>query len=177
MYTRQQFREADRGVSPVIGVILMIAITVVIATATGTLVLQLVDDRTSELEAGDVEAEFSVSYGTDTVTVTHAGGDDLTDRNTDSVALAVTDTDTDATTRVLWADEASLPVTEGDSFTVDDPTVDSNGDDNYLDADGSVGFYLEPGDTVEVVWTGRRLGAPETQTETLETLTVGNATG
>jgi flagellin-like protein len=77
MEDHQQFGGADRGVSPVIGVILMIAITVVIAAATGTLVLQLVDDRTSELEAGDVEAEFSVSYGTDSVTVTHTGGDDI----------------------------------------------------------------------------------------------------
>ena len=133
----------------------------------------------AEFRTATPEAQFAGSYDAETgaLTVTHAGGDGLTDRNTDSVALAVTDADTDATTRVLWANESSLPVTEGDAFTVDDPTVDSNGDDNYLDADGSVGFYLEPGDTVEVVWTGRRLGAPETQTETLETLTVGNATG
>jgi flagellin-like protein len=108
MYTRQQFREADRGVSPVIGVILMIAITVVIATATGTLVLQLVDDRTSELEAGDVEAEFSVSYGTDTVTVTHAGGDDVP---ADQLLL-----DGDVERSQRWGEYGD--VSPGDSVTV-----------------------------------------------------------
>jgi len=121
-------------------------------------------------------SEFEGSYdnATGTVTVTHAGGDQLTGQ---SVALVVTDVDANTTTRLVWANESTLPVAEGDSFAVDDPRVDANGDGNYLDADGSVGFYLESGDTVDVVWTGRLTGAPETRTETLETVTVGNATG
>jgi len=125
-------------------------------------------------------ADFEGSYdsATGTVTVTHAGGDSLTDGNSQSVAVVVTDADNDTTTRLPWANESSgLPVAEGDSFAVDDPRVDADGDGNYLDADGSVGFYLEPGDTVEVVWTGRLTGAPETRTATLDTITVGNETG
>jgi len=124
-------------------------------------------------------ADFEGSYdnATGTVTVTHAGGDNLAGGSTQSVALLVTDADTDSTTRLLWANESTLPVTASDSFAVDDPSVDADDDGNYLDADGSVGFYLEPGDTVEVVWTGRLTGAPETRTETLETITIGNATG
>jgi len=120
-------------------------------------------------------ADFEGSYdnATGTVTVTHAGGDDLTG---DAVAVVVTDADTNATTRLLWANESTLPLTEGDSIAVDDPRVDANDDGNYLDGDASVGFYLESGDTVDVVWTGRRLGAPETQTETLGIVTVGNET-
>ena len=108
MEYRQRFDGVDRGISPVIGVILMIAITVVIATATGTLVLQLVDDRTSELEAGDVEAEFSVSYGTDTVTVTHAGGDDVP---ADQLLL-----DGDVERSQRWGEYGD--VSPGDSVTV-----------------------------------------------------------
>lgn len=108
MEDHQQFGEVDRGISPVIGVILMIAITVVIAAATGTLVLQLVDDRTSELEAGDVEAEFSVSYGTDTVTVTHTGGDDIL---ADQLLL---DGDVEASQR--WGEYGD--VSPGDSVTI-----------------------------------------------------------
>ncbi|MBX0285992.1 type IV pilin [Haloarcula salinisoli] len=121
-------------------------------------------------------ADFEGSYNntTGTVTVTHAGGDDLTG---ESVVVVVTDADGDTTTRLLWANESTLPVTEGDSFAVDDPLADTDGDGNYLDGDGSVGFYLEPGDTVAVVWTGRLTGAPETRTATLETITVGNETG
>ncbi|MFC6756015.1 type IV pilin N-terminal domain-containing protein [Halomicroarcula sp. GCM10025894] len=130
----------------------------------------------ADLRTAAPSADFEGSYdnATGAVTVTHAGGDDLTG---ESVALAVTDADNDTTTRLLWANESTLPVTEGDSVTVDDPRVDSNGDGNYLDADRSVGFYLEPGDTVDVVWTGRLTGAPETRTETLETITIGDETG
>jgi FlaG/FlaF family flagellin (archaellin) len=124
-----------------------------------------------------VEVEGSYNTATGTVTLTHAGGDELTSRSTTRLAVHVTDADTDATTRLTWATESSLPVSEGVSFTVDDPRVDSNGDGDYLDADRSVGFYLEPGDTVEIVWTGRLIGAPEAQTETLDTVTLGNETG
>ena len=129
----------------------------------------------AEFRTAAPAADFAGSYdnATGTVTVTHAGGDELTG---EAVALVVTDADTDSTSRLLWANESTFPVTEGDSFSVDDPRVDANDDGNYLDADGSVGFYLEPGDTVDVVWTGRLTGAPETRTETLETITVGNAT-
>ncbi|MDS0281259.1 hypothetical protein [Haloarcula onubensis] len=122
--------------------------------------------------------EGSYDDASGTVTVTHAGGEALTTGNTDRVALVVTDADNGTATRLYWANESrGLPITAGDSFTVDDPSVDADGDGNYLDADGSVGFYLAPDDTVEVVWTGRLTGAPETRTATLDTFTVGNATG
>jgi len=131
--------------------------------------------RTSTPTA-DFDGRYDDSAGA--VTVTHAGGDSLAGGTTQSVALVVTDADNGTTTRLPWATESSgLPVSEGDSITVDDPRVDSDGDGNYLDADGSVGFYLEPGDTVDVVWTGRLTGAPDTQTATLDTVTIGNETG
>ncbi len=125
-------------------------------------------------------ADFEGSYddATGAVTVTHDGGDRLAGGITHSLVLVVTDADNGTTTRLPWANESSgLPITEGDTFTVDDPRVDADGDGDYLDGDGSVGFYLSTGDTVEVVWTGRLTGAPDTQTETLDTVTVGNATG
>jgi len=78
----------------------------------------------------------------------------------------------------LWAtDSDGLPVTEGDSITVDDPRTDSDGDGGFLDGDVSVGFVFDSGDTVEVVWTGRILGTPEEQSSTLGTVTVTNETG
>jgi len=45
MEMKTRFGAANRGVSPVIGVVLMIAITVVVAAAAGTLVLQISDDQ------------------------------------------------------------------------------------------------------------------------------------
>ena len=62
--------EADeRGVSPVIGVILMVAITVILAAVIGSFVLGI---------GGDVEAapQASVSFSSDEIT--HNGGDSLT---------------------------------------------------------------------------------------------------
>lgn len=123
-----------------------------------------------------VDGSYDAADGA--VTLTHAGGDTLSSRSTDELAVVVTDADTNATTRLTWADDSGgLPLSEGASFTVDDPSVDSNGDENFLDGDGSVGFYFEPGDTVEVVWTGRLVGAPDTVTTTYETVTIGNETG
>lgn len=122
------------------------------------------------------DGSFDAADGS--VTLTHAGGDELTQRSTTALTVVVTDADTNATTRLTWADETSgLPLSEGDSFTVDDPRVDSDGDGNYLDGDASVGFYLDDGDEVAVVWTGRLVGAPDTVATIYETVTIGNATG
>ena len=151
------------------------ATVLVVAALAGLVVGPGADFRTATPTA---DFEGSYDNATGSVTVTHAGGDSLAGRSTQSVALVVTDADTNSTTRLRWANESSgLPVSAGDSISVDDPRVDSDDDGDYLDADRAVGFYLEAGDTVEVAWTGRLLGAPETRTETLDTITVGNETG
>ncbi|MFC6862198.1 hypothetical protein ACFQGE_01840 [Halomicroarcula sp. GCM10025817] len=121
-----------------------------------------------------VEGEFDAQAGA--VTLTHAGGDRLTGTATDRIAVAVTDTDRNATTTVIWANESTLPVGEGAQFVVDDPRVDSDGDGDFHDGDATVGFHLEAGDTVAVVWTGRLIGAPETRTEMLATVTLVTGT-
>ncbi|GGN18590.1 type IV pilin [Halarchaeum nitratireducens] len=62
----------DRGVSPVIGVILMVAITVILAAVIGTFVLGL----GSNVGNNAPSATFNWDYGNDTsVNVTHQGGD------------------------------------------------------------------------------------------------------
>ena len=68
--------DEDRAVSPVIGVILMVAITVILAAVIGTFVLGL-GDRVSQASPN---ANFGFSYGTDagnadSVEITHDGGD------------------------------------------------------------------------------------------------------
>lgn len=151
------------------------AAVLAVAAFAGLLVGPGAEFRTA---APTVDFEGSYDDATGTVAVTHAGGDSLAGGSTQSVALVVTDADNGTTTRLQWANASSgLPIAEGDSFAVDDPRVDADEDGNYLDADGSVGFYLAPGDTVDVVWTGRLTGAPDTRTATLDTITVGTATG
>jgi hypothetical protein len=122
-----------------------------------------------------VDGQFDADAGA--VTLTHAGGDRLTDTSTHALELVVTDADRNRSTTLTWAGADQLPVQSGDTVVVDDPRVDSDGDGNYLDGDVSVGFYLDSGDTVTVRWTGRPLGAPGERTTTLGTVTLGNETG
>ncbi|WP_420182410.1 hypothetical protein ACNO8S_02345 [Haloarcula sp. KBTZ06] len=122
-----------------------------------------------------IDGQFEVEAGA--VTLTHAGGDRLTDTSTHALALVVTDADRNRSTTLTWAEADQLPVESDDTIVLDDPRVDSDGDGNYLDGDVSVGFFLDSGDTIAVRWTGRPLGAPGERTTTLDTVTLGNETG
>jgi flagellin-like protein len=65
----------SRAVSPVIGVILMVAITVILAAVIGTFVLGLGDSVESA-----PQASFNFDYddtGTEEVTIRHRGGDNI----------------------------------------------------------------------------------------------------
>ena len=166
---------SDRGAVTVERVAVWILAGLAVAGLAALVVGPGADYRTATPSI-DVAGEYNASTGT--VTLTHAGGDDLTARSTTRLAVHVTDANRNTTTRLSWANEsAGLPVGEGDSMTVDDPRADSDGDGNVLDGDRSVGFFLDDGDTVEVVWTGRLVGAPDEQTTTLETVTIDNSTG
>jgi flagellin-like protein len=63
----------DDAVSPVIGVILMVAITVILAAVIGTFVLGLGDQVSNTAP----QASFSFDYDGSDLTITHDGGDRL----------------------------------------------------------------------------------------------------
>jgi flagellin-like protein len=65
----------DRAVSPVIGVILMVAITVILAAVIGTFVLGLGDDIETEVQAG-VNVNQNADTSTITITYTSSGTSD-----------------------------------------------------------------------------------------------------
>ncbi len=77
----------DRAVSPVIGVILMVAITVILAAVIGTFVLGLGD----QVQSTTPQASFGFDQGTESpgsgipevkeLTVTHETGDTLSESN------------------------------------------------------------------------------------------------
>lgn len=71
----------DRAVSPVIGVILMVAITVILAAIIGTFVLGLGDS----VQETAPNAQFTTDYNGDAtdreVTFTHQGGDSIDTNN------------------------------------------------------------------------------------------------
>ena len=77
------FNNDDRAVSPVIGVILMVAITVILAAVIGTFVLGLGD----QLGDSAPQASFSVDDVTDeNVTIAKTGGETL---DTSVLALSI----------------------------------------------------------------------------------------
>ena len=71
MNLKSAFRNDDRAVSPVIGVILMVAITVILAAVIGTFVLGLGDS----LGDNQPSASIGVSTSADNITLEHQGGD------------------------------------------------------------------------------------------------------
>ena len=71
----KQLLAEKRAVSPVIGVILMVAITVILAAVIGTFVLGL-----GESVQSTPQAKFAFDYQNDDVTITHEGGDAISSK-------------------------------------------------------------------------------------------------
>lgn len=109
----------DRGVSPVIGVILMVAITVILAAVIGTFVLGLGD----QLGDSQPTAQLTVSSdaSTDDITIEHNGGDQLATGD-----LTVQVNGTDVTSDFTGA--ASDPFSVGNSATFTSSQTFSSGD-------------------------------------------------
>ncbi len=105
----------DRGVSPVIGVILMVAITVILAAVIGTFVLGLGDS----LEQAP-QAQLDAEYDSDetTIVINHNGGDALTEGD---VTITVEDSGGDHTAdSITWTDNE---LTVGETLVVGDSSV------------------------------------------------------
>ena len=117
--------EEKRAVSPVIGVILMVAITVILAAVIGTFVLGLGD------QVGDTapNANWDTDVAEDNyVNFTHTGGDQV-DPNTLSTTAD--------------GEDADAKVNDGESLEDHDEAL-SAGDSIEVDAD--------PGVTVRLIW-------------------------
>lgn len=69
----KQLFDDDRAVSPVIGVILMVAITVILAAVIGTFVLGFTDQLQNPSPQASIE--FDTTSDTQYVTITHVSGD------------------------------------------------------------------------------------------------------
>ena len=116
----------DNAVSPVIGVILMVAITVILAAVIGTFVLGLGQN----VQSTAPQASFSFDESSNDVTITHDGGDTISEDN-----LKVTVDGTKA--NGIW--DSSNDVTAGTSVDVV--------------ADSSNIGSLSSNDVIRVIWT------------------------
>lgn len=129
-------RERDRAVSPVIGVLLLVAVTVLLGGAFSTFVL----DYGSGLDDGAplVRLAVSVDYDHDEITLEHTDGDVL-----DSATVRVI-VSNETTEQVFQPTTTSSNLSIGESATIDLSLVDGN---NRIDWDpGNAGWeYVESG--------------------------------
>ncbi|SDQ44896.1 type IV pilin [Natronobacterium texcoconense] len=142
--TQQFGSEDERAVSPVIGVILMVAITVILAAVIATFVLGIGDDIQQDPQAG-VNIDDADKSEVE-VSVTSLG-------NADGVAIVDTSDGTFENNSsnidgngVLTSTGMSATVTGGDSYTViaylgDEPTNDSEPVDDQVSATASINSF------------------------------------
>ncbi|NUE02509.1 type IV pilin N-terminal domain-containing protein [Halorubraceae archaeon YAN] len=117
-------RDDDRAVSPVIGTILMIAITVILAAVVGTFVLGFGDSAAETTPSASFDMSYSENQSGDgyNVTVTHASGQTFTESNTGEL-------------RVVSSEE-----TESETFNLP------------VSATESAQITVDAGETVRLVW-------------------------
>ena len=136
----KQFLDDDAAVSPVIGVILMVAITVILAAVIGTFVLGL-----GESVQTTPQAKFNFDYN-DTgseLTITHDGGDAIASDNLEMVGNGST---TNWTAAVGAG--SSYDVSAGNSTTIvsvtSDDTIRVVWQDPNTDKSATVGKWTGP---------------------------------
>jgi len=139
MEVRQLLTDRE-AVSPVIGVILMVAITVILAAVIGTFVLGLGDQVQDTAPQASFNFEFDQGAGdfsdtNDSLTVTHDGGDTL-DRA--QVSVTVGGTEGSSLTGGTYNDFPAASVSAGSSASYDEA--------------GS-GSQIASGTDVRVVWS------------------------
>jgi len=142
----------EKAVSPVIGVILMVAITVILAAVIGTFVLGLGD----QVQETTPNANFAFDYtedDSDTLEITHETGDELEAQNVEVVVSGAGDANADGTYTWTGPDGDGLsgegPVSAGSSVTVSDTTTSTSN----LDLAEA---------TVRVTWTSESGGSSST---------------
>jgi flagellin-like protein len=133
----------DDAVSPVIGVILMVAITVILAAVIGTFVLGLGD----QVQSTSPQASFAFDYtdGTaDSLEIVHDGGDSISE---DRLTVVISGATGGGTPSATWA-LTDVGVTDGSDVSagtvLDVSDANVNGGNSDLDLSGA---------SVRVVWS------------------------
>jgi flagellin-like protein len=130
----------DRAVSPVIGVILMVAITVILAAVIGTFVLGLGDQVSDNAPQASFSFDFNIPNGgtsSDYVNITHEGGETL---DNSTISVEADSSLTFVATESQW-DDSGGTISAGDT---------------------GVFHSIDNGDTVRVIWTNPNGGSTNT---------------
>ncbi|WP_256394230.1 type IV pilin [Natronoarchaeum rubrum] len=133
----------DDAVSPVIGVILMVAITVILAAVIGAFVLDIGGSQDAAPQAswdysydeGSTAGygDGSSSNGDDSVTISHSGGDDISN----SVLTFEIDGNSPSSSDIGWSSSAPSTWSAGTSATI-----------NEANAGG-----IDSGNEVQIIWS------------------------
>ncbi|WP_277555764.1 type IV pilin N-terminal domain-containing protein [Halobaculum limi] len=146
------FTGDDRAVSPVIGVILMVAITVILAAVIGSFVLGLGNSVQQTAPNANFDFDFEEQANTTgdaaieyNVTATHTGGDSLTSDNTGNLSLTAPGVS-------VFAADSQFPFTAGSSLNITNASVSSS-------------ELPSAGETVRVIWTSQNGGSSQALAE------------
>jgi len=177
MEFRNLFNDDNRAVSPVIGVILMVAITVILAAVIGTFVLGLgdqVQSTTPQAQFGFDQSNETFTHDGDsdieaeTVTITHESGDTISqsDLKVTVGGLPAFDVDeSSGATAALW--DGTDDISAGSSVRVvgytDADDIDSENladlNDPQWNSDGGIDSAaseswsaIAPGDTIRIIY-------------------------
>ncbi|WP_435115289.1 type IV pilin [Halolamina sp. C58] len=128
---QKSYSEDDRAVSPVIGVILMVAITVILAAVIGTFVLGLGDSLQQAPQAQLEAGTFTDGAGNTDLEISHNGGD------------------------AIVAGDLTITVNGGSSTTLDNAGTGYAAEDEFSVGETAQadGITVSDGDRIRVIHT------------------------
>lgn len=158
------FLTDDRAVPPVVGVILMVAVTVILASIVGTFVLGVGSGQQTTPSAS---FDYDFDGGpTDQLTITYVGGDDLSTTNSNSIRVAPSaSVSCSGSTSLGWLAQAGDEIVAGDEFVLTEAGTLPAGSGVGC-ATGSDDF--DGGEEVRVVWEAPNGG----KTQVIGTFTI-----
>lgn len=149
--------DRTRGVSPVVGVVLLVAIVVILASTVGVFVLGLAEENQTTTPTVVIDAESGESSrGDDILTLTVESGDVIDTENLDvRLKGARHGSSPDATdiNQDEIDNEIGSELRAGESFVVGPDTTTASGGSGLDLSDATVRFVWEDGGSSDVLWT------------------------
>jgi len=139
----KQMLQDEGAVSPVIGVILMVAVTVVLGAVIGAFVFGI-GDKLSE-PAPNAQLNFDYDADGNSLDIVHDGGDSITPDNTGSLAVSGSDIARDGS-NLNWAPSGSTASNNNNGYVLDSGVSLTSGDDIVTVAS------VDSGHTVDLQW-------------------------
>ncbi|WP_440990444.1 LamG-like jellyroll fold domain-containing protein [Haloarchaeobius baliensis] len=134
--------DTNRAATSPIAILLIVALTLVVAGA-GFVFLGDVVDIGETTPQARMTADYDADRGL--VRIQHDGGDTLTRANTESLTVRVRDASDGSTEEFEWLSGTTSRISAGDGFVLDDAGGLPVGD-------AAFSGRFEPGDRVQVVW-------------------------